>query len=87
MTKFYLSSLLVLGASILFYVFSINGIFTDYFNHFFPPHNKDIKFIPTNTNADEMAEASDASWKNAQTIYEFTANNIDNQPIDLSHYK
>lgn len=34
-----------------------------------------------------MAAASDESWKNAKTIYEFKAKDIDGKEVDLSKYK
>ena len=40
-----------------------------------------------NIEKNEMAAASDNSWKEAKTIYEFKANNIDGELVDLSKYK
>ncbi len=88
MTKIYLSSLVAFIAVILFYVFSVQ----DYFNTLFPTikdtekSNSNIDNINNQIN-NEMATASDDSWKNAENIYSFTAQNIDNQPVDMSKYK
>jgi hypothetical protein len=94
MTKIYFSSLVALVAVILFYVFSAQ----DYFNNFFPnikdTENKGSetninknKQANTQLNDENMAAASDDSWKNAENIYGFSATNIDNQSVEMSKYK
>lgn len=80
---FILSILLILLSYIILQALQQNS---KYF--IIPTASRLFSSTPVVNEGSEMATASnDESWKNAKAIYEFKANDIDGNLIDLSKYK